>query len=105
MFIHILANIGGDLLRTLEEIVTDSGYYLADDIDGNESFVIGLWNSFTKDIPVEKRISIATPDMVVKRRRKNIFYSSSLTSVQGEEITLRAFLEEQKKLVPLTVNC
>ncbi len=106
MFIHILANIGGDLLRTLEEVVIDSGYYLADGIDGNESFVIGLWNSFTKDIPIEKRISIVTPDMVVKKRKiKNIFYSRSLTSVRGEEITLGAFLVEQKKTIPLTVTC
>lgn len=108
MFIHILANIGGDLLRTLEKTVVDSGYYLADGTDGNESYVIGLWNSFTDDIPVEKRISIATPDMKITSRGVNTFRSTKLRSVkkiQGRFITLEAFLSEQKKLTPLTISC
>lgn len=106
MFIHILPNIGGDLLGALEKVVVNSGYYLADDTDGNESFVIGFLNSFTEDIPIEKRISIATPDMIVKKRRiKNIFCSRSLTSVQGKKIRLITFLKKQKKSIPLTVTC
>lgn len=108
MFIHILPNIGGDLLRTLEETVVDSGYYLADDTDGNESFVIGFLNSFTDDIPIEKRISIATPDMKIASGSVNTFSSEELELVekdQKKKITLGAFLKKRKKLVPLTVNC
>lgn len=108
MHIYIFPNIGGDLLRTLEETVVDSGYYLADGIDGNESYVIGLSNSFTDDIPVEKRISIATPDMKIASGSVNTFSSAKLELIkkdQKKKITLGAFLSEQKKSIPLAVTC
>jgi hypothetical protein len=108
MFIHILPNIGGSLLGALEKTVVDSGYYLADGTDGNESYVIGLWNSFTDDIPVEKRISIATPDMTITQGSKNTFLSSSLKSVnkiRGKSCSLSAFLTKQKRSIPVAVAC
>lgn len=108
MFIHILANVGGGLLRTLERVVTNSGYYLSDEIDENVSFVIGFVNSFPEEIPEEKRIYIATPEVKNKSRGANVFCSSrfrSVKKIQGKYQTLEAFLSEKKKLIPLTVSC
>mgnify|MGYP003442899958 FL=1 len=108
MFIHILPNIGGGLLRTLEKIVSDSNYYLSDEIDGNESFVIGFVDSFPEEVPVEKRISIATPEVKIASGSVNTFSSEKLELIkkdQKKKITLGAFLVEQKKTIPLTVTC
>jgi hypothetical protein len=65
-------------------------------------------NSFTEEVPDEKRISIATPDMKITSRSVNTFRSTKLRSVKkvrGRFLTLEAFLSEQKKLIPLTVTC
>lgn len=108
MFIYILPNIGGSLSVKLERVVSDSGYYLAVNLEGNESFVIGLKGSFPDDVPVEKRISIATPDMPITQGSKNTFLSSSLKLVnqtRGKSYSLSTFLKKQRGSIPVAVTC
>lgn len=108
MFIYILPNIGGSLLTKLESIVANSGYYLALELNGEEGYVIGLYGSFPEEVPIEKRISIATPDMKVVSRNANVFCSTKfrlVKKIRGKSPTLEVFLLKQKRMVPLTVSC
>lgn len=92
----------------LENIVANSGYYIALETNGEESYLIGLLGSFPDEIPTEKRISIATPDMKITNGNTNVFLSTTLKSakkIRGKYQTLEAFLSEKKKLIPLTVSC
>lgn len=109
MFIYILPNIGGSLLTKLEGIVVDSGYYIALELNGEESYVIGLYGSFPEEVPIAKRICIATPDIKKTSRGMNtsVFCSTTFRSVKKirGDSTLGAFLSKQKRMVPLTVSC
>ena len=105
MYIYIFPNIGGPLSTKLKSIVVESGYYLSEEIDGNESFFIGFMNSFPEEIPIEKRICLVTPDMKIPSKDILAFCTNRFKLVHDRRKKLVKFLSNQKSLIPTAVTC